>query len=461
MSNHFHDAYHARIAALRQDGWQSSVTGLGISGLDKSKGIGYAQSCELDARELADIYRSNWLARKLVEALPQRALAQGFGDKTPMPPQFEELNYAQWDEGALQRSCYLGRLFGGAHLFIGYADGGNDLTQPVTKQGNVAFLDVITRHQLTPASRDGLEARDKDPYSPTAGRVQIWQVVGDHPRSGMIYHASRAIPFGGLSLPPLVTPGGVSNPGLLQSWRDWSDSVLRPCWDDIQRYGVFWQSVAHLLGVASVGVLKIAGLFEALAQEGGSRMRARVDLQNQMLSLTRNLLLDAERNEDFQRSAASFADIPALLDQCMIATAGAFDMPATELFGRAPQGMNATGEGDRLNWEAKVTEWRKRVLSPRVTRLAEAISGKPTKIEFPDVHMASEAERMDLRVKRWTGNDKAFATGAFTDQEIRDAERQHLLVEDLPNLAAKLPEPEPMPLAEASAELPFPKPEAK
>jgi phage-related protein (TIGR01555 family) len=437
-------------AQPRKDGWQSSIIGLGISGLDKSQGVSYTQGCELDARTLADIYRSNWLARKAVEALPQRALAQGFAAHTPMPPQFEELNYAQWDEGALQRSIYMGRLFGGAHLFIGYADGGSDLQAPVTKQGNVAFLDVICRHQLTPANSGGLQARDPDPYSPTAGQVQVWEVCGDHPRRGMKYHTSRAIKFGGLSLPPLVTPGNApSGTQMLvtdQTWRDWTDSVLKPLWDDIQRYGVFWQSVAHLLGVASVGVLKIAGLFDALAHNGGTRMKARVDLQNQMLSLTRNLLLDAERNEDFSRSAASFADIPALLDQCMIATSGAFDMPATELFGRAPQGMNATGEGDRLKWEASVTEWSKRVLLPRCNALAEALSGKPHKLELPPAHISSEAEKMDLRIKRWAGNDKAFATGAFTEQEIRDAERQGLLVEDLPNLAAKLPEPEPEPL---------------
>jgi phage-related protein (TIGR01555 family) len=436
-----------RLAARRDGNWQNSLTGLGIAGLDKSRGVRYVKSCELGAQELADVYRSNWLARKLVEALPQRALAQGFAEHTPMPPQFEELNYAQWDEGALQRAIYLGRNFGGAHLFVGYADGGEDASLPVTKKGNVAFLDVFTRHELAPDTVGGQEARDPNPLSPTAGQVTVWKVIGDHPRRGLRYHVSRAIKFGGLSLPPMVSPGQAAPtptgaPGLGgfdPYYRDWSDSVLKPVWEDVQRYGVFWQSVAHLLGVASVGVLKIAGLFEALHQNNGERMRARVDLQNQMLSLTRNLLLDAERNEGFERSAASFADIPALLDQMMIATAGAFGMPATELFGRAPQGMNATGESDQKMWEAQVTEWRRRVLTPRVNALAEAISGQPSKIEYPEVHIATELEQMDLRLKRSQGNERLWAMGAFSDQEIRDAEREGVLPEQLPGLAKEVP----------------------
>jgi uncharacterized protein len=435
---------HGRqIMQLRRDGWQSSLTGLGVAGLDKSQGISYAQGCELSAQTLADVYRSDWLARKLVEALPQRALAQGFDPSTPMPPDFERLNYAARDEGELQWAIYMGRLFGGAHLFIGYAGGGSDLRQPVTSKGNVAFLDVIARHQLVPAIINGREARDLDPTSPTAGKVQVWQVAGDHPRRGMTYHVSRAIPFGGLSLPPLATPGydvqtGVRlfNPGYL----DWTDSVLKPCWADVQRYGVFWQNIAHLLGVASVGVLKIAGLFQALAHNQGETMRARVDLQNQMLSLTRNLLLDAERNEDYQRVATSFSDLPQLLDQMMIATAAAFHMPATELFGRAPQGMNATGVSDERMWEAKVTEWDRRVLTPRVNALAEALSGKPMQILRPEVHIGTELEQMDLRLKRNQGNERLWAMGVFSDQEIRDAEREGVLVEEQPGLQKEVPE---------------------
>lgn len=421
-----------------QDAWQSALVGLGISGLDKGKGYSYSTGCELDARTLADVYRSNWLARKAVDALPQRALARGFSDSTPMPEAFQKLNYAQWDEGALQRAISLGRLNGGAHLFVGYADGGADPRSQVMKKGNVAFLDVFTRFQLVPATINGLEARDNNPLSPTAGQVQVWKVVGDHPRANLEYHVSRAIPFGGLSLPPLATPGmqvaqsptGASSQLFNPYYRDWSDSVLRPVWDDLQRYGVWWQSVGHLMSVASVGVLKVGALMQSLFQNDGAVMKARIDLANQMLSLTRCMMLDADKNEEYDRKAVSFADIPQLLDQMMIATAGAFDMPATELFGRAPQGMNATGESDHRMWEARVEEWCTRVLSPRVDALAEAIGGAPVHIEYPEVHIATDEEQAALELQRAQRDQTLFQVGAFSAEEIRNAWQDGTPVEE-------------------------------
>jgi phage-related protein (TIGR01555 family) len=430
---------------LTLDQWQNALTGLGTA-TDKSQHNRYYATPQQSGVRLADQYRTNWLARRCVEAVPARALARGFSEETPMPPQFDDLNYAQWDEGALQRACYFGRLFGGAHLFIGYASGGADLAQPVTAKGNVAFLDVFTRHELQPARINGKEARDENPASPTLGQVLIWEVTGDHPRAKMQYHTSRAIKFGGLSLPPagLQTYTSASANTIQTKDRDWSDSVLTSVWDDLERYGIFWQSVSHLMQVASVGVLTLGGLIESLAQNNGEVMKARVDIFNQCLGLTRNLLLDAERNETYHREAVSFADLPQLLDQLMIATAGAFDQPATELFGRAPQGMNATGEGDRLMWYSRVGEWRQRVLRPRVNALAEAISGKPMQIDYPEIHQPTDKELLELRNLRLSGNQQQFSVGAFSEQEVRNAEQADELVEDhAKNPEAPQPEPEP------------------
>jgi phage-related protein (TIGR01555 family) len=420
------------MAKLTLDAWQNALTGLGTTS-DKSRYNTYCATPQRTGQQLAELYRTNWLARRLIEAVPGRALARGFSKETPMPEAFDDLNYAAWDEGALQRACYFGRLFGGAHLFVGYASGGADLALPVTAKGNVAFLDVFTRYELQPARANGKEARDEDPRSPTLGQVTIWEVVGDHPRRGMKYHASRAIKFGGLSLPPMGLQGYASSSQISQlsrEDRDWSDSVLQPVWDDVERYGIFWQSTSHLMQVSSIGVLKIGGLIESLAHESGAAMKARIDILNQCLALTRNMMLDASQGEDFTRTAVSFADIPQLLDQLMIATSGAFDMPSTELFGRAPQGMNATGEGDRLMWYAKVQEWRQRVLRPRVNALAEAISGAPAKIEYLEIHQPTDTEVEELRSKRVTATERYWAMGVFSDQEIRDAVRVTQLPED-------------------------------
>lgn len=445
-------------SGLRHDGWQNSLTGLGIAGLDKSRGTTYVSRCDLGVQQLTAIYRDNWLARKIVEGLPRRAFAKGFDESTPMPDAFDAVNYAQWDEGALMRAICLGRLFGGAMLFIGYGSGGEDLTQPVASKGDVRFLDVFTRHELKPAvGVGGKEMRDADPMSPTAGQVRVYEVIGAHPRRGMRFHVSRAIKFSGLSLPPessLVTAATASTSSFSGTtdpyYRDWSDSVLRPCWEDVERFGVMWQSVAHMLSVASVGVVKIGNLMQALNTNSGAVMKARVDLMNQMLSLTRNILLDSNQNEDYDRKAVNFADIPQLLDQMSNIVAGAADQPATELFGRAPQGMNATGESDQKIWEARVTEWQNRVLTPAVNVLAEAFAGTPTEIKFPNVHIETETELQDLRFKRVQTDEKLWSIGAVSPQEIRDAWHDGVQVE----VVAVGPAPEPEPPPEPPAPVP-------
>lgn len=427
------------------DGWQNCLTGLGTS-TDKGAHNRYTAGAALTAAQLSDSYRHNWLVRRLVEAVPNRALARGFDPATLMPPAFDDLNYAQWDEGALQRAAYFGALYGGAHLFIGYNGGGADLAQPVTSQGSVAYLDVFTRHELQPARIGGVEARELTPDSPRMGQVNVWEVIGDHPRRGMLYHATRAIKFGGRSQPPQALQGKQANwRGQAMLDRDWSDSVLQSVWDDVERYGVFWQSVSHLIQVASIGVLKVGGLIESLSHESGAVMKARIDILNQCLAITRNLMLDASANEDYSRASVSFADLPQLLDQCMIATSGAFKMPTTELFGRAPQGMNATGEGDRVMWYADVSEWRQRVLRPRVNFLAEAISGVKKEIKYPEIHQPTDAEKEELRGKSLAATRALWDIGAFSEQEIRNAAQAQLPVE----LHAKTPEapekPEPPP----------------
>lgn len=437
----------------RQDGWQNTLTGLGLAG-DPARNTKYGQPCWRTPTELTDIYRYNWLARKLVEAMPFRALARGVDESTPLPDRFDELNFAKWDEGALMRAISLGRLYGGAHLFIGYAGGGLDLTQPIEEgpgRGQVAFLDVFTRHELTVATLPGIgEARDTDPLSPTVGEVTHWQVTGDNPRQGMVYHRSRAITFGGNSLPPTYLTRQAATTRSEVSSRldqDWSDSVLLKCWEDIQRYGTFWQSITYLIQVASIGVMKLKGLIEMLSQESQETVKARIDVLNRSLAVTRNLMLDLE--EDYKREAVSFADTPALLDQLMQATAGAFDMPATELFGRAPQGMNATGESDAAMWEARVTEWRNRVLRPRMNKLCSAIAGSEVKIEYPEVRIVTDEQRADLRLKLLQGDERLWTMSVISPDEIRRARNEGVDPEEIATGPA--PEPEPVVVEDPNA----------
>lgn len=434
------------IRQALSDGWANLLTGLGTS-RDRSRYTRFVEPCEREPSELTAIYRYNWLARRVVDGLPARALARGTTEAKPWPDAFTELNYARWDEGAFLRACSMGRLYGGAGLLIGYAGGGEDLTTPAPTAGGVAFLDVVTRHELSVAQRpEGGEWRDADPRSPTYQRPLVWRITGQHRLQGLQIHTSRFIWFGGASRPPQVYGSAAAThtdgARAADPHQDWSDSVLFQVWDDVERYGRFWQSMGQLVDVASVGVLKQKGLFEALGQESQDTMRRRVDLLNMGLSSARLLLLDSEHGEDYHREPVAFGGLPELSQEQQLAVAGAVGMPVTELFGRSPAGMNATGESDAQMWIDRVTQYRETVLQPRANALASAIAGSPVEVEFPPVDIPSEKEAAELRALEVATDEKLWTMQVVSAQEIRKARRNEEWVE-LSITTDAPPEPEP------------------
>jgi phage-related protein (TIGR01555 family) len=274
--------------------------------------------------------------------------------------------------------------------------------------------------------------RVKEVDSPEYDRPQIWQVIGPR-RSGLRFHASRGIRFPGL-------PRGTDF-GATEQDQDWGYSTLQPVWDDVVRYGVFWQAVGHLMQLASVGVLKIAGLVELLATKKQAQAEARVDLLNETLSLTRLMLLDAGKNEDYHREAVAFSDMPALLQEVQLATAGALGYPVTKLFGRAPAGMNATGESDMRNWYDDVQGYRQRQIVPRLEQLLTVTERREIEVDFPPLWQPTEKEQAEVRNLRLQGSNMLWTAQAISTDEWRAALIDGKLPEDA--VKGKAPEPEP------------------
>lgn len=428
------------MTGLIQDAWTSVLSGIGTS-RDKGRAsaVRYCGSPILDEQTLQEAYRGNWLVRRIVNDVPQDATRRGYGTDPEEVPEFDRLNYAKYAEGALVRAANLARLMGGSGLYIGYANGGADLTLPAPEGAQVTFLEVFHRYDLQAVEH----TRERDTASPTYGQPQVWKVVGQY-RSGLEFHESRMIKFPG-------QPRADDFDTVTGSDRDWDDSVLQACWEDAIRYGLFWQQVGHLMSISSVGVLKIAGLIEMLAGKSVETAEARVDLLNEMLSSTRLMMLDAKHDESYHREPVSFSDVPALLQELQLATAGAVGEPVTKLFGRSPAGMNATGESDMRLWYDSVDTWRELVLKPRAERLMSICERKPVKIEWPSLVEPTEQELATTRQTHAAVNQTLFTIGAFDSAEIRKAYQEGKPVEEV--ATGPLPEPEDPPaLAEEPAE---------
>jgi phage-related protein (TIGR01555 family) len=399
---------------IRTDSWRSLIGPLGGRSdrgrVDRTRLV---PNLSLDDYTLSSAYKDLWLVRRLVEARTEDALRGGWGvDEKEKLENFTRLNTATHPEGAFQRACHMADLKGGAGLFIGYKQDvgpgspAEALLAPPPAGAEVAFLEVFDRFQL-----QGM-VRNRDVDSPEYDRPQIWQVTGSR-RAGLRFHESRMIRFPGC-------PKGTDF-GTTQEDRDWGYSVLQAVWDDVVRYGIFWQSVSHLLQISSVGVLKLHGLIEMLASKRQADAEARIDLLNEMMGLTKLFMLDAKQGEEYHRESVSFTDMPALLQEQQINTAGAFGMPVTKLFGRAPAGMNATGDADIRQWYDRVQSYGQWMIHPRLEQTLSITEGRPITVKFEPLWQPTDKENAEVRNLEITGTERLWSMGVVSDAEIRAA----------------------------------------
>lgn len=415
-------ALAARLSSFRADGWVNEATGLGGQLTDRAATLAYETSPVPSSMLIDRLYTTDWLAARIIEKMPSIALVRGFTiagqeKSDDLIRDFERLNTtARFPGGAYQRAVYDGRAYGGAHLFLGYKLGDpTALLTPEHEQGGLLFLDVVRQHELR------VLEREKDPSSPNVGMPTLYKIEGSggtrHPRFGQVFHASRSILFSGLPL-RCAQGGGASELG---DYPEVGVSVLAPVLGDIARYGTSWAAVSHLLQDANIGVMKIAGLVEALASEDDAIIKDRLATLQRTKALTRLMFLDADNNEDFSRVAVSFADIPGVMAQIILSISGAADMPAKILFGTSPMGLNANSAGmaDLEQFYNSVDEYRRRTIGPSLEKVLRAVSGgQDVRVKFPPLWQPTDNEAAQTRLTNANATQAYYNMNAVQPKDI-------------------------------------------
>ena len=111
----------------------------------------------------------------------------------------------------------------------------------------------------------------------------------------------------------------------------------------------------------------------------------------------------------------------------MMDMAGAAEIPATRLFGRSPQGLNATGEADLRNYYDMIAQMQERHLRPALEKLLPVMAvscwgmvPEDLEIVFEPVMTTSPTERADLVQKFSSDVISAFQAGLLSRQEARE-----------------------------------------
>ncbi|WP_158682848.1 DUF1073 domain-containing protein [Pseudomonas sp. LG1D9] len=285
--------------------------------------------------ELEAAYQSNWIARRIVDKPNEDALREWrtFNGKQAKDIANEERRLGV--QQAYLDTCCWADLYGGAALLMVT---GQDLSEPLdlkkVKKGDLKNLVVLDRWDIQPT-----EFNLTDPLKPNWMLPEYYMMVNGEQR----IHYSHIIRRTGARLPRRMR----------MFEQGWGDSRLRRCMSDLRDVVATKGGIASLVLEANVDTISVKGLKGALASAQCDSVTERYRLFGMMKSIVNLGLLDAE-SEEFDRKSISFSGLSQIMEQFMVWTAGAAEMPVTELWGQSAAGLSSTGEGDLKTYHGTI-----------------------------------------------------------------------------------------------------------
>lgn len=399
------------------------VTGLGTA-KDKSTGAAFVMGL-LGRDQLESMYRSDWLARKIVDIIPFD-MTRAWRDWQAGEKQIEALEETEKRLQvrdrialALQRA----RLYGGSALYLGTADTvpSDELRPDGFGKDRLTYLHVFAQHEM----RAGDAIRDV--LSPFYGQPAFYEIQGASGAARI--HPSRIIPFVAAPLPDQFSGGGT-----------WGDPILQIIRDAVVNAASSQQHVAALLPELKTDIVSVPRLSEHLAtKEGTARVQSRFAAANLIRSMHNVLLLEggeAASSEEWQQRQIDFGDFPELLRMFLQVAAGAADIPVTRLLGQAPAGLNATGDSDVRNYYDHVSSRQVIELGPRLDRLDDflirsALGAKPPEVHysFAPLWQLNETEKAKVALDKASAT-KIYLDGGLIPEAVLERAVRNQLIED-------------------------------
>jgi phage-related protein (TIGR01555 family) len=365
------------------DAWESIIqVGMGSGANSAPANWQYTAPPTLTPAQLDTLYDGNWLVKKTVDGYPKIALKDGL----PAPKDVLEAYRAvgvgpRFADGVILRAACLGRLQGGCVVLAGFK--GLASTAPIEPGApprEVLWLDVVPRADLTPEGDEGNAAL------PSYGTPVLWKVSGQHPRKDYVFHISQAAVFEGDAPSPTSLKATHSN--------FWTSSVIQAVYEDLLRIGQRNAAVDRVMSRVSIGALRVSGLLDAVTAEADSDLDLKLQALAKGIEKT-NLILLGE-GEDYVVHSATLTGLAEPVLSAIEIYAGASGYPMTELIGRSPAGMNATGESDRAMLYDKVDSWRRTKLQSPAEQVLSWCAGKPVVLDWKPLFSPTGKEAAEI-----------------------------------------------------------------
>jgi len=343
----------------RYDGWQNVLTGQGICGRDKKEAGCYRISKIFNRAELDQLYRSDGVARLIIDLFANEMMRQGWeveGDADgKIIGKLEELRTTE----AMINLCKWARLFGGAICIMGVADG-LPLDQPVDEDAlrDIQWLRVFDRYQAY--SRDG--TFESDLNSPNYGYPNVYTVNDNRTGAVFYVHYSRVLRMDWNILPP--------------RWQNfnqgWGDPLLQTIYEELRNYSSAFSATATIFQDFVNSILYIPNLAQTMASQcGDETVLKRLNILNMTKGTFNTAIVD--KNEVYEKQTTNVSGIPEILDRFMLALSAVTRIPVSLLFGRSYSGLNSTGDNEVRNFYDAVKQEQEHKLRPCLEKLIRYI----------------------------------------------------------------------------------------
>jgi len=228
-------------------------------------------------------------------------------------------------------------------------------------------------------------------------------------------HHSRVLRFIGRELPAMEA----------EKEDSWGASEMEHIFDELQKRSATSANIAELVFRANTTTLKISDFGEALGKGTDAKRRKVLEAMEEENRLrTAYGLQKLSAGDSMETHAYSFGGLSEIYDQFMMDMAGASEIPATKLFGRSPQGMNATGESDLRNYYEYIAQLQERHLRPALERLIPVMAiscwgecPEDPEFVFEPLMTTSQEAQAELIEKLSGGVIEAFKAGLIGREE--------------------------------------------
>lgn len=402
---------------VKLDGFFNAVFGQGFKKTDPFAHYGAGFNLVTD-EQCSNLYAYNGIAKNIIDIPANDAVRKGFkikfeGDDDAVNRTVKSLCEDLEVEKNFSEALAWSDLFGGA-LIVVMANDGNTLEEPLNYNTlkNIEALKVFDRVCVT-----GTEQYN-DATAPEFMNDRLYQ-INNYGSNPFWVHESRVLRFNGGRLPMIQR-------NLRQGWGAKKFEAIK---DDVFRYGNALEMAIQALCRLSEDILKLDGMTEILAMDGGDEaIQRRLHLLDMSRHLMNTIAIDG--TDEYDRKGLSLAGIKDIIEKFETALCADTGIPATRLFGRSPDGMNSTGESDENNYFSLIERRQEIEVKPRLVKLVEMLGAcseyklnlPPVwSIDFESLSETSKKDKAEIELKKSQAQKaRADALVALLDAQVLD-----------------------------------------